>query len=114
MADPKVIKEKPVSMAELKAELARIKKRDGDAGFRAEKTEEYLNVFVKISHTKAKELHDELEKLQIPRLAEDHIIKIIDIMPANVEELKVVLQGYALTVSKENMKKICDAVAKYL
>ena len=114
MADPKVISQEPISMPELKAELARIKKRDEEVGFRAEKTEEYLNVFVKISHTKAKELQAEIEKLNIPRLANEHIVKILDIMPASVDELKVVLQGYALTVSKENIKKISDTIAKYL
>jgi len=35
-----------------------------------------------------------------------HIIKIIDVMPKNVEELKAMLQSYTITVNNENLKKI--------
>jgi len=33
-------------------------------------------------------------------------------MPKSVDELSVVLQGYTLTVSKENMKSIIDVLSK--
>ena len=114
MGKAKVIDEKPMTMAELKEEIAKAKKKADEQGFRAQKTEEYLNIFVKTSAKKALEMKDELEKLKVPRLAENHIIKIIDIMPETVDELKVVMQGYPITVTKENMSKIVDVVKKYV
>jgi hypothetical protein len=35
-------------------------------------------------------------------------------LPASVAELKVVMQGYALPVTNENLKKIVDCVAEFI
>lgn len=101
-------------MVELKQEVAKIKKRDKELGFRVGKIEEYLNIFVTLSSKQQKELEEKLEKLKIPRLKDTHIKKIADILPVNLEQLKVVLQGYTLTVTQDNMKKIVKVVADYL
>ncbi|MFW6450078.1 MAG: hypothetical protein ACOCZ6_03415 [Nanoarchaeota archaeon] len=110
---PEIVEEKPIPMFELKSELSKIKKRDGELNFRSAKTEEYLNVFVKLGPRKGKELVDEIKGLEIPRLKEEHIYKIADIMPTDVESLKLLLHGYTLSVSKENMKKIVNVVKSY-
>lgn len=110
---PNIIEEKPLPMYELKSEIGKIKKRDGELNFRSGKTEEYLNVFVELGPRKGKEFLDEIQALEIPRLKEEHIYKIIDVMPTDVESLKLLLHGYTLSVSKENMKKIVDVVKKY-
>lgn len=113
MAKPEILNEEPISIVDLKEELEKIKKRDGELNFRANKTEEYLGQFVTLSTKKAAEMKDKIEKLKIPRLKAEHIMKIIDLMPANVESLKVMLQGYTLTVSQENIKKIVGAVEEF-
>lgn len=110
MAKPEIISETPITIAELKEEIEKIKKRDGELNFRASKTEEYLNQFVVVPSKKVLELKENIGKLGIPRLKEEHIIKIVDIMPANVEVLKVLLQAYTITVSQENLKKIVGVV----
>jgi len=114
MGKPEVIEKKPISMAALKEELAGIKKRDTELSFRGNKTEEYVNEFTILKPKQAEELFNKLEKLNIPRLKDTHINKIIDLMPGSIEELKVIMQGYSLPVTKENMKKIVDTVSKYL
>ena len=57
-------------------------------------------------------LFEKIGKMDIPRLKEQHIRKIIDIMPISIKDLKVVLQGYNVSISNENMKKIADTVAE--
>ena len=52
--------------------------------------------------------------MNIPRLKEHHIHKILDIAPTNVNELKAVLQGYPITINNESMKKIADAINEFL
>jgi len=113
MARPEVLKETPISIVELKEEIEKIKKRDGELNFRANKTEEYLNQFVSFPLKKAEELKEKLEKLSIPRLKDEHMIKIIDLMPTNTEVLKVLLQAYTVTVTQENLKKIVGVVQEY-
>ncbi|MBL7054323.1 hypothetical protein ISS05_01030 [Candidatus Woesearchaeota archaeon] len=111
MTEKNIITETPISMYDLKEELAKIKKRDKELNFRAAKTEEYLQQVM--SFKKAGELYDKLTKLDIPRLREQHIKKIIDLLPKTVKDLKVILQGYTLTINNENAKKITDAVNKF-
>lgn len=112
--NPKILSEEPMNIAHVKEELKKIKKRDEEPAFRTNKTIEYLNDFVSIKSADAKKLYEEIEKLDIPRLKDIHIHKIIDLMPTSVEEMKVILQGYTITVTKESMQKIIGVVKKYL
>lgn len=113
MTSPEILQQTPLLMAELKDELEKTKKRDKELGLRAQKTEDYLNQFVKIDSKKAAELKDKLEKLNIPRLRDTHVVKIADLLPKTPEDLRVILQGYALTVSNDNLKKIVEVVRKH-
>ncbi len=112
MSDVKIISEKPLDMANLKEEIEKIKKRDKELSFRANKTEEYLNQF--ISNKNARELVEKLTKLNIPRLKDHQIKKIVDILPTTTDDLKVVLQGYTISMNNENSKKIVDTINKSL
>ena len=109
MATNDILAENPISMYELKAELEKIKKRDKELNFRSARTEEYLNQVAALSK-KPSDLYEKLAKLDVPRLKESHLKKIIDIMPKTVNDLKVVLQGYTVSVSSENIKKIVDII----
>lgn len=114
MANPELIKETPINMVELKEELNKIKQRDKELGFRTNKTIEYLNQFSMLTKKDLALLSEKLTKLKIPRLNEMHINKIIDIMPSNIEQLKIVLQGYTVTVNNDNIKKIVDVVKQFI
>ncbi len=113
MSKPEIIEKSPISMAKLKSELNAVAKRDKEPGFRATKTLEYINSFSTLSMTDFNTLKKEIEKLAIPRLKEEHIVKILDILPKTGNEVAVLLQGYAVTVSKENMKAIADVIAAH-
>ena len=112
MTDMQIVSEVPINLYELKKDLDRIKKRDRELNFRANRTEEYLNDIAILKNTE--ELFDKLIKLNIPRLKEQHIHKIIDITPTTLNEIKAVLQGYTVTLSNESMKKIVDAINEFL
>ena len=114
MSKPKILEEKPLTMAEAKELLKKIEKRDGELGFRAKNTKEFLDESVKLSAGQAQELREKLEKLNVPRLKEEHIVKIIDVMPETPEEFKVLIQGYPVTISQENAKKIADVVKEFV
>lgn len=113
MVKPEIISEKPITIAELKQEIDKIKKRDKELNFRVGKTEDYVNQFADLSKAKEEELIKKLEKLNIPRLKDIHITKIVDILPKTVDELKIILQGYTITVNNDNVKKIVDVVKDF-
>jgi len=96
----------------LRKELEKIRKSDKELNFRANRTEEYLHQVLQPKDLD--ELFDKLMKLNVPRLKEQHIHKIIDITPTTVNDLKVVLQGYTLTINNDFMKKIVDTINEFL
>lgn len=106
----KPLSETPVLMAEIREVLESNK---GDLNFRAQKTLEHLQQFTPLSKKKALELFEELKKLEIPRLREQHLIKLVDILPTTEADVKVVLQGFAVTVTGENMKKVAETILPY-
>ena len=103
MGDMQIISETPINIYYLKKELEKVKKRDSELNFRANRTEEYLNQAA--SNKNMDGLFDKMMKLNIPRLKEQHIHKIIDITPTTLNDLKVILQSYTVTVNNESMKK---------
>jgi DNA-directed RNA polymerase subunit F len=114
MGKPQVLGEESISMVELKAELKDIKKRDGELSFRAAKTEEYLDSFHMLKEKEAKDLFESIDKLKIPRFRKNYVDKIIDVLPRNAEELKMVLSAYPLTITNENISKIMKCIEEYL
>lgn len=114
MAKPEILEETEASMFDIKQDLENIKKRDKELNFRAEKTQEYLNAFVKIKKQDYDALLKDLRSLNVPRLRDLHIFKLIDIMPKSPDEVKTIIQAYSITINNDNIKKISDTIAKYL
>ena len=112
MGDMQIISETPMNSYQLKKELEKIKKRDGELNFRANRTEDYLQQVSTVKN--AEQLFEKITKLNIPRLKEHHIHKIIDICPTTLNDLKMILQGYTVTVNNDSMKKIVDTVNEFL
>jgi DNA-directed RNA polymerase subunit F len=113
MTNLELLEKKSMNLSELKDTLSDIKKRDGELSFRAQKTEDYLAELAVLKPKQAEELYKKINALSIPRLKDVQINKIIDLKPVSVPELKIILQGYAIPVTNENMKKIVDLVAEY-
>jgi DNA-directed RNA polymerase subunit F len=113
MPEIKIVEEKPISMAELKEEIKNIKKRDEELSFRTAKISEQLELLKIVKPKDAEEMFEKLQKLNIPRIKDVHIYKIIDILPQNAVELKNLAQGYGLTVSNDNVEKILEVIGEY-
>lgn len=109
MAEIEFLNENPVTMAELKDKLDDIKKNT-ELGFRANKTLEYLNLFVKGSVKDEKEIKKKLMALEILRLKDKHMIKLIDLRPRDVEELKTLFMGESVIMKDEDLAKILECL----
>lgn len=112
MSNPEIEADVPMCEFELKKELEKNLERDKELNFRAGKTMDYLNDVAKISYSKGKEIKKAIEALNIPRMKPEAIVKIVDILPSNEEDLKMILQSYSITVSQANIKAILDALSK--
>lgn len=94
----------PLSMAEAKGY---IKKHEGSEtdilGF--------INKFTKLSPKEAIELRKKLEDMKMMKLKKEHIVKIIDIMPENPENLNKIFVDVGL--DEDETKKILETVKEF-
>jgi DNA-directed RNA polymerase subunit F len=109
----KIASESALNLSEVKEALTEIKARDKELNFRSQKTLEYLEQTVHLSAKAAKELAGKIEKLQIARLREQQIQKLVGMVPVTSDEVKTILQAYSITLTKEQMKSIADTCAEY-
>ena len=110
----KVVSEAPVPFAHVKKLLEEAKERDGELSFRAQKTYEYLEQFSPLDKKNVDELVKQLNALEVSRLKDVHVCKLVDLLPVDPKDVKTILQGYALTITSENLQKIADTVKAFV
>jgi DNA-directed RNA polymerase subunit F len=113
MAKPEILEKTPMNVVEVKAALEKIKEKEPELNFRAAKTEEYAQDFAKISLKESRALLEKLKGLEIPRLKETHLHKLIDVMPVSEKHVKIVLSSANVTPTAENCKKIAETIAEF-
>ncbi len=109
MTEIELLEEQPLTMAEVREKLNHIKK-EKELGFRSNKTLEYVNVFGKKDAKEAQETKEKIRALNIARLKEKHIAKIVDIAPKEPETLKAALASEEITLKQEEVQKILECV----
>lgn len=109
MSEIEVINEKPLSLAELKERISEVSKKNKEMSFRATKTKEYIDLFV---HGKMNiaEISKKIAELNIGRLKDRHISKIIDVYPEDMNSLKAIFAGENLTLKTEDLKRILECL----
>lgn len=113
MTVPKVISDQPLNLYEVKKELKAVKKRDEQLSVRASRVDEYVTMFTPLSEKAATELKEKIKALDVPRMKEEYLDKLIDILPINEEDVKTLLSGYGITVKNENVAKISELISEY-
>ena len=99
-----VIKEeKPLSLSEV---YNFVEKNE-----RAEEIKEFLKNFVKLKVDDALKLRKELLDLDLIKLKEGHVVKIVDFLPKDLAELNKILTDVSL--EEEEINKILDVVKNY-
>ncbi|MFH0798015.1 MAG: hypothetical protein V1906_01240 [Candidatus Woesearchaeota archaeon] len=106
MTEFSIVSENPITLADLKDRIAKIEKRDKELNFRGNKTKDYLAAFNINTLKEVAELKKKIEDLNIPRLKDRHIMKLIDIHPADMDSLKMLISAETITVKEEDLKKI--------
>ena len=106
----KIVEERPLTMVEMKQMLEEVQKRDGDLNHRSKKLKEYLDQFAVMKPTEADKMRERINKLDITRLKDRHISKIIDLNPKDAESLKMILTGETVTLKPEEITKIFEAI----
>lgn len=111
--NPQVVEEVPLNLVEVKEMLKKIKDRDQELNFRAQKTDEYLQAITTIKSKQAEELKEKLLGLNISRLKEQHVQKFIDVMPITPDSVKTVISGFNISLTGDQIKKVAEVLKEY-
>ncbi len=99
----------PLTMAEVKERLENSKKVK-ELNMRAAKVMEFLSEVPVVAQEKVAELKAKIGELNVPRLKDKHIVKIIDMMPESPDDLKSLLVGENITVKTDDLVKIIEVL----
>ena len=110
MAEVEVIEEKPITMVELKEKLEKLKNESEKLNFRSQKTLDYLERFVKLKLKNVSEIRNKLSGLDILRMKEKHIAKIVDLNPKDIDALRTILANENIATKTEDLNKILECL----
>ncbi len=71
----------------------------------------FVKKFISTDSKKAQELREKLIKLDLIKLREEHISKIIDLMPDNKDDLNKIFVD--LTLEEDEISKILDTIKEF-
>jgi len=106
----KVESEKFVAWPLIKKTLEK-KEKEKELSYEQKNALEHLRKFSKISEKSAAEMAEELGKIE--RLKEKHAVSIINHMPQDLDELRVLFANEIASLSEDDKKKIISIVKKY-
>ena len=107
-----VISKEPVAGAEVLAVISK-KAKDTELTYREEKTQEYLKNFSKLSLKDFEKAKAELIALELPRIEDEQIVKILELMPSNGTELRAIVSHSGVVLVDENVTKTLDVLNSY-
>jgi DNA-directed RNA polymerase subunit F len=71
----------------------------------------FIKKFNKLKAKDAKELKQEIERMDIIKIKPEYVVKIIDILPDSPEELNKIFVDVSL--DEDETKKVLDAIKKF-
>ena len=102
--------EKFVSWSEAKKMLEK-KAKEKELGYEQKNALEHLRKFSKLTDKSTNDMVNELEKLE--KLRERHIVAIVNILPQDTDELKLLFANEIVTLTDDDKKKIVSIVKKF-
>ena len=107
-----VVSQKPMSNSEILEDINK-KVEERELTYREEKTRSFLKDRTQHTSEEFKKIKEEIEALEIPRITEEHIVKIIDLMPEDGTQLRAITSHSGIVLVDENVSKLLDVLAPY-
>lgn len=105
-----VVDEKYVPLATVKEILKKVK----NPTFEQKQAYQHARNFSKLKESEAQKLMEELKALEIRKLKDDMIVKIVDILPETAKELKSIVSISKVSFKQDEIEKILEIVKKYV
>ena len=98
-----IISMKPLSLSEAKDMIEKLDEK--------KELEDYFKTFCKLDSRKAEKLRAEIEALNNVKFKEEYIVKVIDILPKDSEEVNKIFHDVSL--EEGDINAILDIVKNY-
>jgi DNA-directed RNA polymerase subunit F len=98
-----IISKVPLTLAETKEIVDKLEEK--------QELKDYFKKFTKVKKEESEKLRKDLVALNNLKMKEENIVKIIDIMPTEPEELNKIMSDTSLT--EEETHAILDTIKKY-
>lgn len=99
---------KALNLAEVEEILKEYPQLEENAS--AKNTSEYIKKFIKAKHEKVEELKKSIKELNLDKLKDKHIAKIVDIMPEDPDDLKKIFIGEDFTLEQDEISAILGKI----
>lgn len=106
-----ILNEKIITNAEAK-EILRERAKEKELGYEQKNALEYLKKYDKLTAKKAQELFESLEKIK--KLRETQIISIINLLPKDKDDLRLILEKDYNNLTEEEKNLILENVKKFI
>ena len=110
MADFEIVEEKYIALPEVKEILDKV----SDKNIEQKRALKNAKRFAKLKIEDSKKLIEELNALDMRKLKDNFIYQIVNVMPKDVDDLKVILASSKIAFKEKEMKSILEVIAKYL
>jgi len=101
---------RPAMLAEVEKILDKRQGTAGEFGFEQQTSLEYAKRFSHLKYNDAKEMLDELEKLEVKT---ETAVKIVDLLPKNKSQLMLILVKDKVELAEKKMEKVEALIAEY-
>ncbi len=99
-----------MSLAEVKEHLEKQKEeKDGKITIMID----YIKKFSKLKPAECRKMKEELKGLDILKLRERQIVKIMDLLPEDAEDLHKIFVGEDISLDQNEINRILEVVKKY-
>ncbi|NCN39139.1 MAG: DNA-directed RNA polymerase subunit F [Candidatus Aenigmarchaeota archaeon CG_4_10_14_0_8_um_filter_37_24] len=102
-----ILAEKIITNAEAK-EILKERKKDIELGYEQKNTLEYLDKYDKLTKKKAEKIIEELSK--ISKIREKQILSIVNTLPEDIDDLRMLMDKDYTSLSEEEKKLILEIV----
>ncbi len=109
-----IVEKKPLSLAEVKEIVSQKAKemKEDEENARITNVNAILKKVVKLKADESRKLKEELEKLNILKLKEKDLIKIIDFMPEDPEDIRKIFFGQGINLDENEINSILTKIKK--
>ena len=110
MIGKRVIKEKPIPLAEVLSILEKVKKH-GELEYWQRLTYDYSQKFSKLKPSEVKELMEEIMKIE--KIREHQAVAIVDLMPGTKDDIELIFSKERTKLDDGEVKQVLEIVKKY-